>query len=193
MESPSDETLLAAWVEGDASSGEALFERYFASLFRFFAAKVPLEAADLTQESLLACVRQARARTEFSSVRAYLFGLAHKQLAMHFRKQSRTPDFDFSTLSVADLRQGPSSWLTANERRSQLLMAMQRLSLDRQITLELYYWEDLSTEEIAEVTGVSAGTVRSRLARAREELAALIEVPSDDAITKLGEDLGFTS
>lgn len=46
---------------------------------------------------------------------------------------------------------------------------------DREV-LHLYYYEGYSTREIAKITGIREGTVRSRLSRARGKLKALLEV-----------------
>ena len=52
---------------------------------------------------------------------------------------------------------------------------MRRLPVQMQIAIELYYWEGLSTVELAAVLDVAEGTARSRLARAREKLGEIIE------------------
>jgi len=177
-----DEGLLAAWVAGDVASGEALFDRHFSSLFRFFASKIPAEAADLTQETLLACVEGARGGTRVARFRAYMFGIARRRLALHFRRRGRDRT-DFASQSLADLAPGPSTLLSTHERRGLLLHALGRLTLDQQIAGELFYWEALSTEEIATITEVATGTVRSRLDRARGSLREelLRGAPPDDA------------
>ena len=53
-------------------------------------------------------------------------------------------------------------------------MAVSRLEPNRRLALLLREVEELSYEEIAEMTGAPVGTVRSRLARAREELRNLL-------------------
>jgi RNA polymerase sigma-70 factor (ECF subfamily) len=62
-----------------------------------------------------------------------------------------------------------------------LLHALRRLPMDHQITLELYYWENLSGSELAEVLEVPEGTVRGRIRRAKTlleaSLAELAESP----------------
>ena len=54
----------------------------------------------------------------------------------------------------------------------QLALALAALRAEEREVLLLYAWAELSYEEIATVTGVAVGTVRSRLARARARLAA---------------------
>lgn len=57
-----------------------------------------------------------------------------------------------------------------------------RLPEEFRIVTVLYYYEDMTTAEIAKALGVRAGTVRSRLARARTRLRALLEEDDDHDI-----------
>ncbi len=72
-----------------------------------------------------------------------------------------------------------------------LQRALRRLSLDHQIALGVYYWDNLTTPEIATVLDVSPHTVRSRLARARERLRQEVETiaGSPDLCTSTLESL----
>ncbi len=71
--------------------------------------------------------------------------------------------------------------MLADKREQRLLLgALRELPTDMQIALELYYWEDLSTLEIAEVLGVAPGTIKSRLFRAREQLRERIAAHAPD-------------
>jgi RNA polymerase sigma-70 factor (ECF subfamily) len=70
----------------------------------------------------------------------------------------------------------------AQEQRL-LLEALRAISVNFQVVLELYYWEDLSTTEIAAVLGVPVGTVRSRLDRARDALeSAMTRIASSNEL-----------
>ncbi len=51
----------------------------------------------------------------------------------------------------------------------ELTSVVNSLSEDLRITTVLYYFEDMSTKEISEMLNIAEGTVRSRLARAREK------------------------
>lgn len=62
-----------------------------------------------------------------------------------------------------------------NYENTDLINAINSLSEELKITTTLYYFEDMSTKDIAEILGVPLGTVRSRLARAREKLREIME------------------
>ncbi|MCH9681187.1 MAG: sigma-70 family RNA polymerase sigma factor [Deltaproteobacteria bacterium] len=164
-----DLALLLAWADGDPSSGEALFDRYFDALYAFFWSKVQREpeADDLVQVTLLACVeRRDRLRPD-TNFRAFLFRVARNRLYTHWRDQPRYTTVDPQSDSVAALGPSPSSVLALRGDRRRLIDALRSIPIDAQIILELYYWEKLSGPELAEVFDVPEGTVRGRIRRAR--------------------------
>ena len=63
-----------------------------------------------------------------------------------------------------------------------MLAALRTIPLDLQVAIELFYWEEMTTEEIGVVLEIPGGTVRSRLRRARESLR--------DAIGKVAQNEG---
>jgi len=65
--------------------------------------------------------------------------------------------------------------LERRDRAAQVRQAVTRLEPARRWTLLLREVDEMSYEEIAQVTGVAVGTVRSRLARARSDLRRLME------------------
>ena len=77
-------------------------------------------------------------------------------------------------MSVVDLGTSATGKLARKHEQALLLSALRQLPLDQQIALELFYWEDLSGKEIAEVLGVGTNTARSQLYRARQALAARV-------------------
>jgi RNA polymerase sigma factor (sigma-70 family) len=179
-----DAELFKAWADGDQSAGESLYRRYFDPLYRFFRAKAPEDYEDLIQNTMLECVRsRARFRGD-APFRAYLFGVARHRLLHHLRsKGMNRVDFEASNTSVADVDPRPSTVMARKAEQRLLLEAMRRVPVDLQIAMELHYWEDMSTAELAEVLEIPQGTVKSRLRRGREalqvELAKLTRDPAE--------------
>ena len=173
-----DRELLEAWRGGDDEAGRQLVERHFATVERFFFNKVGELSADLIQLSFLR-VLEARTRVRpGANFRAYLLGIARNVLYEHYRSVRKDLErLDFGTQSVADLVPTPSSQLAGEQEVQLLLRALKRIPLEYQIVLELYYWEDLRSREVAEVLELPEGTARSRIRRAKqlleEQLAAL--------------------
>ena len=64
-----------------------------------------------------------------------------------------------------------------------LLQALRQIPLESQLLVELYFWEELTAREVAEILAVPEGTVRTRLRRARQLL--------EQALGRLAESPGL--
>jgi len=168
-----DQSLLERWRAGDRVAGNRLFDRHVRALMRFFRNKVASGIEDLMQDTMLACVRGRDRLREDGSFRAYLFATARFVLYEHIRKR-RKGDIDPETFSLADLGPGPSTAYAKHREQQILLQALQKLPLEYQVTLELYYLEGLSGPELAAALEIPEATVRSRLRRGSEKLRAHI-------------------
>jgi RNA polymerase sigma-70 factor (ECF subfamily) len=62
-----------------------------------------------------------------------------------------------------------------------LLEGLRSIPIEDQVILELHYWEDLTTEAIAEVLGMAVGTARGRLQRARAKLGEVMHQLTESA------------
>jgi RNA polymerase sigma factor (sigma-70 family) len=178
----SDIDLLDAWRAGDSRAGNELFNRHFDSVCRFFANKAANEVDDLIQRTFLACVEGRDRFRGDASFRGYLFGVARNVLRRHYRdKRYHDQRFDPLVVSVHDLGPAPSMLIADKREHELLLHALRRLPMDHQITLELYYWENMSGSELAQVLDIPEGTVRGRIRRAKQllesALAELAESP----------------
>jgi RNA polymerase sigma factor (sigma-70 family) len=166
-----DADLLEAWRAGDRTAGRELFMRHSGSVTRFFRNKLDGDIDDLVQRTFLACVEARDRLRDGSSFRAYVLRIARNELFNHYAARQRlAARVDPLTTSVLDLGASPSMMFATGERDRALLVALRRLPLDLQTALELHYWEDLTTGELADILGVPQGTVKTRLFRARERL-----------------------
>lgn len=176
MPNRNDEELFETWRNGDSRAGEILFERYFPSVLRFFRNKVSDGVEDLVQETFLACVRAKDGFRGESLFRTYLFQAARSKLYTYLSKRQRDHDhLDFGRSSVADLNVSPPTLMIQKAEMHLLAKSLQQLPVDIQITLELFYFETMSGSQIADIFGISEGTVRSRLRRGKELLRERME------------------
>jgi RNA polymerase sigma factor (sigma-70 family) len=175
MNQPADNDLLEAWRAGDKHAGNALLTRHFAALLRFFERKVGADADELIQRTMLACVESHHRLRGEASFRTYMFTIARHELYRFFRTRSahRAP-VDFGVSSLVDLRTSASSQLTRRERITALEGALQHLSLDDQLLIELYYSEEIDSRGLAEIFGIEPSSVRTRLHRARAQIEAML-------------------
>lgn len=192
-----DFELLAAWQAGDKAAGNRLVRRHFSSLYRFFRSKLEDGVEDLTQQTLLALVEGRDRYREDGSFRAYLFGIARRQLLMSLRSRYRSQRvFSLAETSIQDLGgstdNSPSKVVAQHWEQRILLSALRSLPVDFQIVVELHYWEGMTVVEIAEVIEVAEGTVKSRLSRARDMVQTRIEkiAKRQRVDVPTGDDLG---
>lgn len=173
----SDQVLLETWRHGDEEAGSRLVRRHFDAVARFFERRVDAASLpDLIQTTFMAAVESREKVPEGVAFRAYLLGIARNKLLMHLRRRRTKGD---NAELVAEPPAGssvrPSKFAAAREEELVLLQALPTLELDLQIALELFYWEDMGTQDIACAPGIPRGTVKTRLARARRQLKDAIE------------------
>lgn len=169
-----DADLLDAWRGGDTQAGDELLRKHFVSVYRFFDANLRNahsggDAEDLTQRTFEACIAgRDRVRTDF---RAYLFGIARRQLMREWeRRRARGDVVSPSQAGIRDVRTSPSAAVARLDVQQLFLRSLELLPLEFKAALELFYWEDRSIPEIAEELGIAKGTVKSRLFRGKAML-----------------------
>lgn len=176
IDRPSDYALLDAWRSGDRRCGELLFERHVEDVYRFFCSKIGGDAEDLTQRTFLACVESKERIRGEASFRTFLFAVARNVLGKHYRrKRRRSARTEHLTSSVRDPAPSNSTVMARTEERDDLREALRRLPREHRRVLELYYWEQRTSAEIARVLGVPHGTARTRIRRARVLLREQLE------------------
>jgi RNA polymerase sigma factor (sigma-70 family) len=170
-----DQELYAAWQRGDARAGQALADRHYDAVLRFFVTKVGMEADELVQRTFFIAAQGGF--RGLSSLRAYLFGLARGVLLEHFRGQpgERRDAPELARASCYQLDSGPTTIATNHAEQRLLYEALRRVPLDIQIALELFYWEGLAPSELATVLAVPEATVTGRLHRGRALLRETLD------------------
>jgi RNA polymerase sigma factor (sigma-70 family) len=106
------------------------------------------------------------------TVRAYLLGIARNKLLKCLEKMASNRVIDHEADSIFDLSPGASTILARKREQRLLLEALRRIPTEHQIALELFYWEGLPANEIADVFGISHSAMRSRMSKARALLEA---------------------
>ena len=181
-----DFALLERWRAGEAPAGQMLVRRHTATLHRFFASKAPEAVEDLVQATFLVCVESRDRFREDAAFRTYALAIARKSLFKHYRKRLRgRRALQLEAVCADQVSASPSLAAATREEMRFLLAALRQIPIDHQIAIELYYWEELPIAEIADVLEIAPGTVKSRLARARDQLrAAILAGPAPAAVRK---------
>lgn len=166
MKLPSSiETDWQRWRDGDERAGRRLFTELQTAVHRFFRCRGRADADDLTQETLMACVR-ARNRFEGKArLSTYVHTIAIRKLSARSRRPGR-PTLDETSEIQGGYRDRPD----ASNCNIDLSRAMLSLSTQARGVITMYYGEQRRAVEISRVLAVPEATVRSRIRRGLERL-----------------------
>jgi RNA polymerase sigma-70 factor, ECF subfamily len=173
MPEQTDEALLASAGRSETAF-MLLFERHREVIFRVaYRLTNSVDAAqDITQECFLGLLNApGRFDPAKGTLRSYLYGAARN----HARKyhELHEEELDPDEIQI-DKTPEPSQLFLQRELSQVIEQAVATLPVPQREALILFQYEELSLEEIAIILGIDAGTVKSRLHRARERLRRVL-------------------
>jgi RNA polymerase sigma-70 factor, ECF subfamily len=167
--------------EGDPAAWDVLFQRYQLPLYVYVFELVRDEqtSLDVVQETFVNALRNIgglRADEKFGS---WLFGIAHQKCIQRWRKQGREQILleEFGS-TPGEGEEDPAEILIREEQEAEFMKVLNQLPLAQRSVLLLHFVEDFSLDEIAAITGVRLGTVKSRLHYGKRALRKLIQEKS---------------
>ena len=153
---------------------ESLVALHYGPLYQFAFSLTRNEpdACDLTQQTFCTWAAKGHQLRDISKVKTWLFTTLHREFLGSRRRQTRFPHVELEE-SAAELP--VVSPATVNRLDTeQVLEALAQLDEIFQAPVALFYLQDYSYKEIAEILGVPIGTVKSRLVRGLERLHQLL-------------------
>jgi len=175
-ETSSDEMLIRRIAQGDQLAMRTLFGRHRVPLYRWLLRLVGDEALadDLLSDVFLDVWRQAASFEARSSVSTWLLAIArHKALSARRRRPDAELDEKIAS-SVADPADDPEVALQKRTRADLLRRSLARLSPEHREVIDLVYFHGKSVNEVAEIVGIAAATVKTRMFYARKKLADFV-------------------
>ena len=163
---------------GDTAAWDALFRRYQLPLYVYIFELVRDEqtSLDIVQETFINAARHLGSLRDDARFGSWLFGIAHQKCIQRWRKQAREEMLrDEFANAPAEFESAPDDLLIREEEEAEFMKLLNELPPPQRSVLLLHFVEDFSLEEIAGVTGVSLGTVKSRLHYAKKALRRLLE------------------
>lgn len=171
----SDEQLLQAFSQKEQVAFEVLYQRYRGRICAYAEQMLQNkeEAEEVCVETFVAVLEGAWKPT--GSFRAFLFTIAHRACLQRLRRKKITQRVFAIFQSYFSSSPPPEEPFLKGEAHQKLSLAIQALSEEHRSVILLFYAQDLSSQEIATILGISDQQVRSRLSYARKKLKEILE------------------
>ena len=167
----SDESLMLAYQGGDAGAFELLYQRHKDGLFAFLFRNYPRSAVveELAQETWIAVINAAVRYQPEARFRTWLYQIAHNKLVDYWRRpDNRHTQLD-AAAEASPIGEDATSPLESTLFEDRVMTALAALPRDQKDAI-LLQEQGFSHADIAEITGVGAETVKSRLRYARNQI-----------------------
>lgn len=170
-----DELLVIRCRQGDSAAWNELVARWNGRLYYYLRRLIDNEqdAANALQDVWMQAVRGLRRLQDSSRFAAWIYVIARRTATTHYRQdyarqEVATPDLTGHLDEKDDVQ-------LRLDNAELVHFGISQLDLPEREVLTLYFLEDLTTAEMAELIGIPAGTVKSRLFKARRELKTILE------------------
>jgi RNA polymerase sigma-70 factor (ECF subfamily) len=176
VHSDAPDELLAGKAAEDFAAFSELYQRYLNSIYGFVRSQTPDDsvAEDITAHVFFKALSSASTFRGDGTYRAWLFRIAHNAIVSWRDRSGRAltvaevPDEEDPTPS-------PATQAIASDAATLVWSEVAELPSAQREVITLRYADDLSTEEIATVTGRSRGAVRILVHRAKSRLRHSLE------------------
>ncbi|HUF11854.1 MAG TPA: sigma-70 family RNA polymerase sigma factor [Longimicrobiales bacterium] len=182
-----DSSVVATFLAGEARAFDELMRRYQDRLTNFVFRMIGDRgrSEDLVQETFVRVYRHLHRFDQSKKFSTWVYTIASNLAKNELRNRSRNPlvlfqaikanwDADHRPLEWEDNTYRPDDLYRKRHLREQVEKAVDKLPTHHREVFVLREIEGKTYEEIAEITGVNLGTVKSRLNRARNNFAAVI-------------------
>ena len=177
--------VIQAVLDGDVNAYEALVKEYEKNEYNLALRMTgnSEDAADMAQEAFIKAYNSLTAFRGDSKFSVWLYRIVSNVCLDFLRSRSRKQTVSLSTenddgeeveLDIADETHSPEQLLDRSLTRDAVRRGLAALPPDHREILLLREIQGLSYEEIADVLGLEAGTVKSRIFRARKKLCSFL-------------------
>ena len=179
----SDESLMLQYQQGEQAAFETLYRRYKDMLYRYFLKHCSnqQQSEELYQEVWIKLINSTARYKPKAKFKTYLFTIAHNTLVDFYRKAKPAQTVEFEDAEITeDLTNDPTALampedeFTLKQKANQFMQALDNLPADQKEVAVLHFEQEMSVQEIAEITQVKTETAKSRLRYAKNKLKAAI-------------------
>jgi len=163
----------------DSDNFPQIVAQHYESLYKFAVSltRTEADARDLTQQTFYVWATKNHQLRDRTKTKTWLFTTLHRAFLESRRRQTRFPHHGLDEVPTEQLPAYASDSADAVDS-VQVLSALRRVDEKYQAAVALFYLEDCSYHEIAEILEVPLGTVKSRISRGIMQLRELLGVPA---------------
>jgi len=176
MHDKSDNQLVSEVQTGKISSYEPLVSRYQQRLF-WFANRIVFnehDAKDVVQETFIHVYKHIDQFDVTRSFSSYIYAIAKNEAITLLRKKK--PGVSIDKLEIVDTHDTPDQELIRSADKELIEQALSKLESKYQHVIRLYYFDELSYEEIGKKLEIPINTVRTLLRRGKVQLKKHIQI-----------------
>jgi RNA polymerase sigma-70 factor (ECF subfamily) len=180
----SDEMLLEKIAKGDRTAMHTLYARHNVRVYRFVLRMLRDSAAaeDLVSQVFLDVWRTASQFEGRSQVSTWLLSIARFKALTALRQRKHEDIDQDDVMQIADQADTPEASLDRSRTSAILRACVAKLSPAHREIVSLVYYHEKSVEEVAQLIGIPASTVKTRMFYARKQLAELLKSAGIDSL-----------
>lgn len=170
--------LIKRILNGEWRTFAILVEKYEAKVYSYvnYLMSNREDAEEMVQDTFMKAYRSLDRFRGEASFSTWLIRIAHHNCLTHFRRKELTK-VSLDKLEGEDFasgEDGPTKHLDLEDRKNALAVALGKLTLDERSTVTLFYYNELSIQEISKVTDLSVSNVKTLLHRSRKKLLDIL-------------------
>jgi RNA polymerase sigma-70 factor (ECF subfamily) len=179
----SDEALIRTVAAGDRHAMHVLYVRHSVRVHRFVLRLTNDSslAEDLVSEVFIDVWRGAQGFKAKSRVSTWMLAIARHKALSALRRRSDAKLDEYTAAVVADPADDAETTVNQRDRSAVVRQCLSQLSTQHREVLDLVYYHEKSVDEVAEIVGAPANTVKTRMFYARTRMQTLLEAAGLDA------------
>ncbi len=173
--------LVQATLRGDQSAFQRIVELYQGPVYNLAYRMLnnAQDAEDAAQEIFLRVYTKLTMYDQGRKFSTWLFSVASNHCIDRLRRRRPIVPLDDLAFGLPSKEDGPERYALRSELKDVVQEALNTLPDHYRLVAILRYWNDLSYNEIVEVTGLSESAVKTRLHRARKMVADALEAQGE--------------
>lgn len=168
-----DAVLVRRFLAGDASAFDSLYERYYGKVYALARGILgdTEDALDAVQGTFVQVWKNLARFQQRSKFSTWLYRISVNTAIQHARRAKRRKDTE--SLEETSISTEIETHPHDDPLGARVERVLEKLREEDRAVLSLYYWEEQSLEQIAEILGCKTNAAKTRLYRARERFRAV--------------------